>query len=237
MCEGLAVACATGNEKTVEFLMSWVTDDGEAVDPRRKPRLPPFREPIVAACISGNARIVRILLDWEGPPGVRVDETVESDKALRFACLGGHADVVSMLLSQGNVDPFSPRPSGNDEFVSWESDPPEALTGAAVGGHDDIVRMLLERTPCSAPQVDRALEWACYSGLESTARLLIETGGAEPSRCKRISVRGLAEQHRFDVLRLLIVEHGLDDDRSDVIINLCSVDTEEARRLLSELTN
>lgn len=229
LCAGLATACENGNYSTVRMLLEWTGDEGERVDPTIGSGTL-GHEPIARACKNGDVRIVRALLDWRGPPGYRVDETVGNDKPLRFACLFGHSDVVRMLLDEGNVNPSCPRPSGEDFYVAWDSDPPEALSGAAANGHLDVVLLLLGRHEFPRGHVNRALEKACRSGFCEIARILVRTGGARPSECKRISISDLANERRFDVIRMLIVECGFVYDSYDAaatIVNLCASGTNE----------
>ena len=214
---GLAAACKNGNHSTVLTLLDRIDD------PTIRPDTP-WHEPIAEACRNGNVRIVRILLDLPG-----MDETVGNDKPLRFACLHGHLDVVRMLLDGGRVDPRSQRPSGDDAYVSWDSDPPEALSGAAANGRDDIVSLLLKRCEFPRGHVNRALERACHSGFCDTARILVE-GGARPSECKRISVAGLANDHHFDVIEMLFANPEFARDDCNVrttVFHLCASGTND----------
>ena len=83
---------------------------------------------IVAACRYGRIEHVRLLL-----ADPRVDPSVRSNAAIRWASEFGHADVVKLLLADPRVDPAT--------MVI------EAFFIAARNGHADVMEVLLRGHP------------------------------------------------------------------------------------------
>ena len=148
--DGSAVACAAygGNTAALEMLLS----SGSTPDAAS-----PFGNPLVLACQQGNTNVIRVLVAAGANPNV------EEGRAIESAIEGGHAEVVSFLLSVG-AGPATGNHlltavrKGNSEIVSHllasgvnpdlKEEPATthgtALTVAAESGHEEIVRLLVE---------------------------------------------------------------------------------------------
>lgn len=105
---------------------------------------------------------------------VDVQTEVSHDSALSLACVGGHCELVSLLLSRG----------AKIEIRDKKGLTPLLL--AASAGHTDIVELLLSRSAQIEAQSDRtkdtALSLACASGRQEVVELLLKRGANKEHR-------------------------------------------------------
>ncbi|KAJ3280072.1 hypothetical protein HDU76_009288, partial [Blyttiomyces sp. JEL0837] len=143
----IGIACGEGHLDVVEFLV-----ESCGVDPAVC-----YNMPIINACTRGRVDIVRYLL---GLGSGRVDPGA----GFRMACIGGHVEVVNVLLQCRNVDPAS-----RDN---------EALRSACEYGRCEIVTILLRIPTVVDPACcdNEPLRLASKSGHLEVVKLLLALG-------------------------------------------------------------
>jgi ankyrin repeat protein len=135
----------------------------------------------------GRADIVR---------GILADRRVSADvctKALMQACVGGHPDVVRLLLKDTRAD------ASHGPLVF-------AVTHGPCGQEDLVHLVLATRNVDPSEDDDEALVQACRRGLENMARLLLADARTNPcsQECRAVleAVRG----GHVNILRLLLAD-------------------------------
>ena len=124
--------------------------------------------PLRIASDNGNMNVVKLILekgvDLEERLGDAEDAGTIVGEALIGAGIGGHIDIVKLLLKYG-----ADIHTNNDEAVRW----------ASKTGQYDVVRLLLEKGADIHAQEDGALIWA-YDGDHSDVVKLLLANGADP---------------------------------------------------------
>jgi len=126
------------------------------------------------AAFLGIAEIVAALLamrEWD------INATdARGRTALAWAAVGGHEDVVNMLLQRKDLNPDAADTKYRRTPLWW----------AAGGGHEGVVKLLLEREDINPNAADTEYGrtpflWAARGGHEGVVKLLLERGDINPS--------------------------------------------------------
>src|SRR3989304_3071504 len=84
-----------------------------------------------------------------------INNNLNWDRGLRYACQGGHRDLVDFMIEKGAKD--------------WN----QGLWSACIGGYCDIVKLMIEK---GANDWDGVLHYACEYGYCDIAKLMIQKG-------------------------------------------------------------
>ena len=164
---------------------------------------------------------------------------------LAFATLGGHEDVVKMLLECGEIDPDKPdffdqtplsraAAGGHERVVKillsrQEVDPNKPdqegetpLVHAACNGHEEVVKALLahEEVDPDKPSGDgnSPLSWAAWKGHEGVVKILLEREEVNPHKPNDAGLTPAAyavERGHKEVVEILLAYEGADPDKPE----------------------
>ena len=114
--------------------------------------------------------------DWESVAGAGEYETCLEipvniiNDGLYGACLGGHIELVNLMISRGADD--------------WNN----GLSGACRGGHIELVNLMISR---GADDWNYGLSGACYGGHIELVNLMISRGANNCCRCNKSMIEHL----------------------------------------------
>lgn len=130
--------------------------------------------PLIIAAKRGNTELARTMID--AGANVNQQSVTERATALMAASLGGHVDIVRMLLERKADANVADRVGKT------------AMVYASGSGHTRIVEMLLDYGVPVNARYDNdltALMWAAGQGHDATAKLLLERGADASLRDNR----------------------------------------------------
>ncbi|XP_055636122.1 protein TANC2 isoform X2 [Toxorhynchites rutilus septentrionalis] len=155
------------------------------------------QQALIAAASQGNTEIVEDFLDM-GEVQVNRLDIITGETALTTACVNGHTETVSILISRGAATEVKNRKEQSPLLIAvkeghWaiverllqnqtdveqrDSNEKTALMVAAEEGHVGIIELLLNRGASLSTQ-DKdgltALSWACLRGKQQAAKCLLE---------------------------------------------------------------
>jgi hypothetical protein len=157
-------------------------------------------ETLVEAVAAGDAKTVATMLENGMPPDSRHDGRT----ALYAAALGGHAQLVDLLLQAG----------ANPNLNSRGPSDGTPLCAAACWGSLEVVRLLLAHgADPNLPEDEwwTPLRWAAAHGNEAVARELL-AAGADPNLMAPLG--DAARRGSLGTVRALL-EHGAEPDLTD----------------------
>lgn len=165
------------------------------------------------AASLGIARVVTALLAEKGWDINAVDTNGRT--ALSWAALGGHGDVVEILLRQKDVGPGAADTGYRRTPLWW----------AAKGGHEEVLMLLLEREDINRSPANigygRALGWSARGGHEGVVKLLLEREDIDPNTADTFSERTplswAAEDGHEGVVKLLLGRKDTNPNTTDTI--------------------
>lgn len=181
------------------------------------------------SCIHGHIEIVRLAishidnyLDWRllpyrdeyGDITTRAEKKVRLaadfwNDGLRYACRGGHMDIVSLMLEQ-------------EVAKNWNC----ALSQAIRGGNMEVIKLILARSsPISSYVLGIELKEACKTGNTEIARLLVRSDATCLNDCLKIA----SEHGHIEIVRLML-EYGADDWRRAILLT----NNREIRQLIKD---
>ncbi|XP_055540780.1 protein TANC2 isoform X2 [Wyeomyia smithii] len=191
----LVHAAITGKLKVVKYLVAcdWnVRADSNDVTLEQA-----AQQALIAASGQGNTEIVEDFLDM-GEVQVNRLDVITGETALTTACLNGHTETATILLSRGATTDIRNRKDLSPLLIAvkeghWaiverllqnqtdveqtDSNGKTALMVAAEEGHVGIIELLLNRG-ASLTTLDKdgltALSWACLRGKQQAAKCLLE---------------------------------------------------------------
>jgi len=164
------------------------------------------------ASFLGIAGIVAALLGMKGWDINAMDTLGRT--ALAWAAVGGHEEVVSILLQQEDINPNTPDTQYDRTPLLW----------AAERGHERVVKLLLEREDINPNTMDTGygrtpLLWAAARGHQGVVKLLLERGDIDPNtpdtRENRTPLSWSAEGGYEGVANLLLERVDTNPDTAD----------------------
>lgn len=131
LCPPIVLAASNGHEEIVKVLLN---------DSQAEPSAG-FNAALISCCEKGRTSIVQILLHCP------LLDLPKDSYAMSLAAIGGHSDVVNLLLEDGRVDP-------NREYAGRN-----ALEWAYQGGHLKVVRELLKDSRVNSSESKNWPSW------------------------------------------------------------------------------
>ena len=163
---------------------------------------------ITRACQIGDVDRVRELLQNGANP------TENNNAPIAYASCNGHADIVKLLLQDGQVDPS----------VFYNA----PIRNASYYGHPKIVEMLLQDRRVDPTDDDNyTIKYACLNRHIKVIELLLQDGRADPSVNDNSILRFASSFGHIKVVELL-----LRDGRVEPNDLIEKVATEEIREML-----
>lgn len=158
--DALVAAARGGHEETVRLLLDALVD-------ARGATFASLGRALVSAACAGRTRVVEMLLATG-----HLRSATSACFALTIAAVGGHADVVRLMLSSSDADGYGALPT-----VSADHGDGDVLLAAAEGkGSPDVLRMLLQdrNHPASASSQEcAAIVHALRKGNRDAVRVLL----------------------------------------------------------------
>jgi len=166
------------------------------------------------AASLGIAEVVAALLAMQEWDINAVDTNGRT--ALSWAALGGHGDVVEILLQQNDVNPDAADTGYRRTPLWW----------AAKGGHEEVLMLILgrediNRSPANTEYGRAPLGWGARGGHEGVVKLLLEREDIDPNTADTFSERTplswAAENGHEGVVKLLLGRRDTNPNTTDTI--------------------
>jgi len=183
-------------------------------DPNDKKFVPKGFTGLHGAAFHGIGEIVPALLatkEWSINGRDNMGRT-----ALLWATVGGHEDVVKLLLQLKDIDPNTADPATGQTPLWW----------AVKRGHEGILKLLLEREDIDPNTADPAtgqtpLWWAVERGHEGILKLLLEREDIDPNTADpatgQTPLWWAAKRGNEGIVRILLGRGGVNPNIGDIL--------------------